>query len=429
MWLLLLLCFFFPFLANSDELPKGKVPYIENKVKIDGVLEEDCWKNSLKISDFIITWGAKKDLLGKKPKNQTVCYLFYDKDYFYVGVECYDDNIEGLMTEKMEERDGGWGDDCIEMFIDPGLTRKRFFQYIINPAGIIFDQKCEDAKQMKEWDSGIEYAVKKYKDRWVVETKIPLAELELKKDTGEIWGFNITRFEPNNWIVQSWAPVFGGNSQPDKFGVLEGISLDWNRYTLELNFTSWGNLSIGDDYIEFSIKNLSENKMDLTGETFSDGKLSSRTNFVIKPGETKNLSLGYSIEERDGKLSLFIKNQKGEVCYIKTKYFKIPDRFIDLKEFLPIYYLSENSIPLNLYLNIGRLSLEKCEIIFDITDQNNKSLFIKKVSGIKDRNFKVPLFVKDIPAGKFNLKMILKINGKEIDEKIVGFERIKGPFD
>ena len=428
MWLILLLFFLFPSFAKSDEFPKAKIPYIENKVKIDGILEEDCWKNSLKISEFIITYG-KKDLLGKKPKNQTVCYLFYDKDYFYLGVECYDENIEGLITEKMKERDAGWGDDCIEIFIDPGLTRKRCFQYIINPAGMIYDQKYENAKETKEWDSSIEYAVKKYKDRWVVETKIPLAELELKKDTGEIWGFNITRFEPNQWIVQSWAPVFGGNLQPDKFGVLEGISLDWNRYNLDLKLISWGNLSIGDDYIEFSIKNLSKDKMDLEGELFSDGKLSDKKNIIIKSGETKNLFLNYSVEERNGKMCLFIKNKRGEVCYMNTKYFKIPEKFIDLKEFFPIYYLSESSIPLNLYLNIGRISLKKCEIIFEITDENNKSLLIKKISGIKDRDLKVHLPIKNLPTGKFNLKISLKTNGKIIDEKMVNFERIKGPFD
>lgn len=424
---------FLIFLIQSlmgQQIPHIKVPYIKGNVKIDGILEEDCWKNAGKITDFIITWaGGRKEELGKKSKNKTIGYIFYDEDYLYIGVECYDEDTNSIKTGKMKERDKGWGDDCIEIFIDPGLSKEKCFQIIVNPKGIIYDQKFERGKNIVDWDSGFEYEIKIYKEKWVVEVKIPLAELELKENTKTDWGFNITRFEPREWIVQSWAPVFGGNLQPEKFGIIKDIKIDYSRYKFGVDLISWGKLFLGEDFIEFIIENFSDDKTPLICEVYLNDKIQSKKEVILNPKETKKISLNYSVNKKDKKICLFIKDRNEKPIYIGTKYFKIPDKFINLKLDVPIYYLSEKKLVASLEVNIGRLSLKKCEIIFDIIDSKGNTLLTDRIIGINENFVKIPLEIKNLPSGKFNLKCTLKLNGKLVEEKRINFERIKGPFD
>ncbi|MCM8818032.1 MAG: carbohydrate binding family 9 domain-containing protein [Candidatus Omnitrophica bacterium] len=364
--LLIIFLFLLQFLLGQN-IPEIKVPYIKSDVKIDGVLEETCWKNAREITDFIITFASKKDIYGQKPKNKTVGYIFYDDDYLYIAVECYDEDAKNLRIWKMTERDKGWGDDCVEIFIDPGLSRKRTYQYIINAKGIVYDQKFDDGKNIVDWDSGFEYGVKVEKEKWVVETKIPFAELELREDMKAEWGFNITRFEPREWIVQSWAPVFGGNLQPDKFGIIKDIKVDYTRYKFILDLISWGNLYIGDDFVEYSIKNISKSPLNLIFEIYTD-RLLNKKDIKLKPEETKNVSLDYSLEKKDGKLTILVKDEQGKISYMRTKYFKIPESSINIKSEIPVYYLSDKNIIAELEISIGRNSLKKSEIIFQICD-------------------------------------------------------------
>lgn len=422
--------FFIQFLLSAQEIPELKVPYIEGNVKIDGILDENCWKNSTKITDFIITYGSNKEILGKKPKNKTIGYIFYDKDYLYVGVECYDENTGNLKTERMIERDKGWGDDCVEIFVDPGLSRKRCFQWIINSRNIVYDQKHDSGKGIEEggWDSGFESGVKIYKDRWVVETKIPLAELELTKDIGDNWGFNITRFEPREWIVQSWAPVYGGNLQPEKFGIIKGIKIDYSKYNFRVDLIRWGSL-FWDDFVEISIENLEKNKKQINCELFVDEKLMSMKNLILKPEEKERISLNYKIEKKDKKLSILIKDKDENLCYLRTKYFKTPDTCFNVKPEVPIYYLSEPNLISELEIFLGMDTISKSEIMFEIYDEKGNLKINKKIKGLKQNRMKIPIGIKNLPEGRYILKVALKLKGEILEEKEVSFEKIKGPFD
>jgi hypothetical protein len=418
-------------------IPSATLPRTAKPPVINGGLNDACWKNALVISDFIITWGTPATPLGEKPEQQTTAYLLYDEEYLYIGVDSFDKDTENIVTGKMERRDSGWADDNIEIFIDPGLTRENFFHLIINAAGVILDQKVTGARESEiSWDSNQDCAVKVYEDRWTVEIRMPFAEMGLSPETGSRWGFNITRFEPRSWIVQSWGPVFGNNLQPDRFGIIEGISLDYSRYECRLKMTSWGALSFGGDYIEFEVENYTDKKKDVTAELLcldGNGKQHLTKRIIsLNPGEEKKLSLDYLIYKKgvEGKIILSLKTAGDtKKSFIRTRYFIVPSELFTTALDKRDYYLSEDKVCIQVLLNIGRRALKKSKLIFTVADSSGKTVLSKEIGEIQESRLTATLDMRKMPAGRYTMKAVMQIEDKTVDTRELFFNRIKGPFD
>lgn len=169
-------------LAWCDEIlitiPKLTIP-----VQIDGKLtEEEGWNDATKITGFV---SLENHLLAQM---QTHVYLGYDENALYFAFEC---EAPQKPIARLRERDSEvWEDDSFEIFIDPKLTRKRHFQFIINAVGSIWDSINKDGSWNGEW----KFAVYTKQFGWSGEVAIPFASLGLKvPEEGEVWGFNVCR--------------------------------------------------------------------------------------------------------------------------------------------------------------------------------------------------------------------------------------------
>ena len=122
----------------EKELPKVDVTKTSIAPKIDGKLNDECWKNAGRIEKLVSADGLD---LADEP---TKAYLLWDDENLYIGVKCYDSRM-GMLTITSTERDKTrWDEDMVQIFIDPAPDPKGEYYHIsMNPIGTVYDQKAD----------------------------------------------------------------------------------------------------------------------------------------------------------------------------------------------------------------------------------------------------------------------------------------------
>lgn len=147
------------------------------------------------------------------PDNNTKIKIAYDKDFLYVKAVCYEGRIKGLI----ESYTGGdiWKNDCIEVFIDTEINRKRYYHFIVSVDGQMYGRNSE-----VETVSGWTAATKKGEDRWEADIKIPFSLLGITPVRGNVLFMSFCR---ERWAdgpqFSTWTPPRGFH-RPEDFGVI-----------------------------------------------------------------------------------------------------------------------------------------------------------------------------------------------------------------
>lgn len=187
---------------------------VDDDPVIDGILEEEIWKNAPTVARLI---PRKAD--GYTPVD-TEAWIFRGEENLYVAVRCREPILRDVMSS-VEERDGEVKeDDSIEILLDTNNDKKSFFHFVVNPDGVLYDAKRDDAS----WNSSAVVATGVEVDSWTVEMAIPLGEIEADLDANRHWGFQMARHRPRFGERKSyqWSPTFWyGNYLPSLFGRLE----------------------------------------------------------------------------------------------------------------------------------------------------------------------------------------------------------------
>lgn len=155
---------------------------------------------------------------------QTSCRVVYDNRNLYLQVICQEPNPASIKAACKVHDGSVWKDDCIEIFLDPGRSHKKYFQFVSNALGVMAEgYRAEVNKRfVKEWDGAWKVTVNVLKDSWVCEVEIPFDSLNVSTPkAGEIWGFNICRerHSGNVFELSSWSLAKNFHN-PRKFGRL-----------------------------------------------------------------------------------------------------------------------------------------------------------------------------------------------------------------
>jgi len=191
-----------------------------------GVLDGRSWKGAAKLSRFVTPDGrplkrGPDEAIRKKGapdvlSPQTDVEVMYDPEFIYLRVTCHDADTKNLIRERTKHDSGVFYDDAVEIFFDPGRTKKHFRQIIVNANGAVFDAADADVS----WNSLAKVAVKVYPKKWVLQVALPTAQLAGKPaKSGDAWGFNVCR-DFRARTLSAWSPTFGGWRTPEMFGVL-----------------------------------------------------------------------------------------------------------------------------------------------------------------------------------------------------------------
>ena len=200
---------------------------------LDGRLDDPCWQEAAVGTGFVTPQA------GKPVACQTTFRVVYDAENIYFGVRAEDPDARKAKCRHVEHDGPLWGDDCIEIFLEPERRGMEYVQVIANCRGAVWDGH---ATQMgismdSSFETGASAAARIEDDHWSVEVAIPFAGLNLRPGAGARWGMNVAREKKTDppklscWL-QTGADKFG---IPGKFGVLELAGIDAAPFAWEVS--------------------------------------------------------------------------------------------------------------------------------------------------------------------------------------------------
>lgn len=192
--------------AFSQEDKLLVIKKANSTIEIDGELSEEDWKNAQIVSDFLQNFPADTSAAVTR----TEAMMTFDDDNIYIAAICYDDNPEKSFTIQSLKRDFSYPvSDAFAVYFDPFNDKTNGFSFAVNPYGVQREgllQNGGDWGVTTAWDNKWFSEVKQYKDRWVVEMKIPFKSIRYNSNQKE-WGINFSR---NNLKINensSWSRV------------------------------------------------------------------------------------------------------------------------------------------------------------------------------------------------------------------------------
>ena len=179
--------------TNANNKIQYQLPHIQTQILLDGKIDEDVWKNALKI-DLNYETSPGENI---KPSVITHVYLFEDGETLYVAFDARDDNPE-FIRDFLLDRDNIWRSDFVGLKFDTFGESKKAFQFFSNARGIQADAVQEDFRgDDSTWDAIWYSKAKINSNGYVVEMAIPFRALRFPA-TGkkQAWGIEVLRFLP-----------------------------------------------------------------------------------------------------------------------------------------------------------------------------------------------------------------------------------------
>lgn len=231
-----------------------QIPFIQQEIKVDGVLDEESWKTAETIGDLV----QRQPKPGEPPTEKTDIKLLHDSDYLYVGVVAYDSEPDKIIGTEMA-RDGNiWSDDHFEMLLDTFLDQRNAYYFATNPTGALVDGLLlpNELQVNTNWDAIWDLRTQRIEDAWVIEIAIPFKSLSFSPSNPE-WGFNLKRavyrkLEQDLWTNARLETNFYQMSEAGKIefnGPLhQGVGLDVRPFLA----SSWSHAkSTGENEFDF----------------------------------------------------------------------------------------------------------------------------------------------------------------------------------
>jgi hypothetical protein len=189
---------------SAASQPSGRV-YCATRLSgpapvIDGKLDEACWNS---VGEWSGDYTQREPHEGTKASLPTKLKVFYDDQYFYVGIRAYDPEV-ATRPRLVGSRDEFTG-DIVGINFDSYHDRLNGFEFDVTSGGskidlILHNDGTADTTWNAIWDVNV--AVEK--DAWTAEFRIPLSQLRYQKASYQTWGMHSWRWinslqEESDW--------------------------------------------------------------------------------------------------------------------------------------------------------------------------------------------------------------------------------------
>ncbi|HHE38715.1 MAG TPA: hypothetical protein ENL20_09105 [Candidatus Cloacimonetes bacterium] len=175
---------------------------VDNIPKIDGRISK---ADEEKVS--VITEFADEDGNSSKIKT-TKTFFMQDDEFLYIACYCAEPLIDNLKADFTERDEEVYYDDSLGFLIS--ADGNIIYQLYVNPNGAVWDMRTDLQKHEydKDWNGNFEIKTAVYKDNWIAEIIIPLAEIGCTKDMEEL-KINFRRYRPYNdedaFFIPEWS--------------------------------------------------------------------------------------------------------------------------------------------------------------------------------------------------------------------------------
>lgn len=210
-------------IAQQSNFKDVKAVRSNEKIAIDGILDESAWKNATYFTNMV-EWRPSFGKIENE-KNKTEIYLLYNDDAFYIAGYCHEPSADSISKE-LVGRDQVGINDFVGIIFDTYNDKINGFGYYVTPLGEQFDAKYSSNGEDPSWNSVYETQSKIVKDGWTFEMRIPYAAIRFVAKDKQTWGINITRKRNKTGQQYMWNPVNPaiGGSFLAQFGLLTEIN-------------------------------------------------------------------------------------------------------------------------------------------------------------------------------------------------------------
>lgn len=181
--------------------------------KIDGLLDDDAWKNAPIATDFV----ENNPVAGRheKPEERTEVKIIYDNNAIYVAARMYETS-EKRVARELTTRDKIANDDFVGIIFDTYLDGLNGTGFYTTAAGVQYDAKYSNGGNEDDtWNGVWESKVTVDGKGWLAEFKIPYSALRFSKKDVQSWGLNMVR---RRQCTQ--AQMFWNELDPKKNGLM-----------------------------------------------------------------------------------------------------------------------------------------------------------------------------------------------------------------
>ena len=405
----------------------------EKKTKLDGILDEDIWKNAKIFKNF---YSINTNNLAPV---QTKVLFNYDTDNLYFAFICDEPNIEKLKNEIKENSLKVYRDDSVEIMIDADNNKGDYYHFLFNPSGyygVEFRTQSgfvgSEIKDFKLYTgSNIE------KDKWIVEIVIPYSSLTLERIKNDIsLNFARNRRVDLPSIQESSIGEKGQYHNPFTFVPIKLENVDLSLYAVEMKDIDVIDTEKKDEKINVklkgNIKNLTNKERELEIEIYEEklGVLG-KTKLQILPEKEREILLNIIVPEpKEYKFGIDIKDKSKKIySYMFPK--KISYIPISIELLKPFYRNSIYStqkideIILNVKVGLKDDEIKGLDEEILIIDKDGKQIAKKSIKAEKEADIK--LKIPEIKEGEYKIVGRLKKGENVIYETSVPLYKLPKP--
>jgi hypothetical protein len=187
---------------KKNENYRYNITKIDQAIEIDGLDNEEIWKQANVAKDFHMIWPMDTSLA----KVKTEVKMMYDDKNIYIFAKNYIP-VRKYTVESLRRDWAFLKNDNFEFVIDTYNDITNGFIFGVNSAGAQLDaQQYDGAPSNPNWDNIWYSQVKQYDDHWTVEAAIPFKSIRFNKEL-DTWGINFSRNDLLSTEKSSWAPV------------------------------------------------------------------------------------------------------------------------------------------------------------------------------------------------------------------------------
>lgn len=210
----------------------AKVPRFPGAPTIDGVLNDEVWKNAAVFGDFLQIQPGD----NVPPSGPAEVMMGYDQHNLYIAFNIKQER--GKVRASMARRDNIFDDDYVGVYLDTFNDQRRAYVLFFNPLGVQADGTFNEG-------GGEDYSVDLVmtskgvltEDGFTIEAAIPFKSLRYEAGKGKNWGIHIfRRAKYNNNELDSWMPGDRSKSGSlNKAGHITGLDDVATTRQLEIN--------------------------------------------------------------------------------------------------------------------------------------------------------------------------------------------------
>ncbi len=194
---------------NNRKIPMTRVEQVSKPPVIDGILNDQCYKSLKPIK--LHTWRKGKSKQASLPVQLTICR---DSKKLYLSLSSKKSKMPKI-PEKLPRDTYIGSSDTLEIFLDPSLSRSKYYQIALNISNTLYDKFFPDGS----WNGDIKSAVKVKPDGWTAELSIDISSLD-KTKLNSIWGANFNLIDTETGSFLTWSPIKVNHHEPERFGLL-----------------------------------------------------------------------------------------------------------------------------------------------------------------------------------------------------------------